>query len=261
MDRRARRNGCGRGSHASWAIFIILFGIALFLSNIGIFPIHNIWSYWPLYLVFLGVSRLIAGAPQERASGLVLTAVGTVIFASNQHWLHFSGRQWTSVAGLILVVFGVMSLQAARGGGPPFFRPRIARRYAQQFTPFNPAQPFTSGQGDEWLRDSAVFGGVKRRVDTNRFAGGEIEAIFGSLDLDMRSITMPPLQSAATLHVNSVFGAVKLRVPQHWRVSVQVASAFGAAEDKTIPIPRTDLPPSTLIVTGSSAFGAVEIDN
>jgi hypothetical protein len=282
-----RTRGCSNGgSHASWAIFLILFGVVLFLSNLGLFPIQHFWKYWPLYLVILGVSKLISGQPRERGAGVVLTAVGSIFFASNQGWFHFRSGDWVSIAGIILIVAGIVSFQAARGDGPTAFAARRARRDARRFgyanafqQPFTPGQPFTAGQpftpgqpfthqqpftpgrSDAWLRDSAVFGGIKRRVDTNQFAGGDIEAVFGSLDLDMRNAAMPPAQTTATLHVKSAFGAIKLRIPQHWRVSLQVAGAFGAAEDKTIPIPRTDIPPSTLIVTGSSAFGAVEIEN
>jgi alkanesulfonate monooxygenase SsuD/methylene tetrahydromethanopterin reductase-like flavin-dependent oxidoreductase (luciferase family) len=61
---------------------------------------------------------------------------------------------------------------------------------------------------------------------------------------------------------NAAFGAIKLRVPETWRVVVHGDAVFGAFEDKTVPPrPGPGIDPPILIITGNAAFGAVEIEN
>ncbi len=60
--------------------------------------------------------------------------------------------------------------------------------------------------------------------------------------------------------VNALFGAVKIRIPETWRVNLNGSSILGVFEDKTVP-PNTGPDAPVLVITGYSAFSAVEIEN
>jgi hypothetical protein len=66
----------------------------------------------------------------------------------------------------------------------------------------------------------------------------------------------------AVIEANAAFGAIELRVPETWRVSMQGNAVFGAYEDKTIPPrPEPGAETPTLVIKGGTAFGAVIIRN
>ncbi|HWE07292.1 MAG TPA: LiaF domain-containing protein, partial [Rhizomicrobium sp.] len=109
---------------------------------------------------------------------------------------------------------------------------------------------------------SAVFAGVNRRVDSQTFEGADLNSTFGELKVDLRGATISTPNRQATIRVNAAFGAIKLRVPETWRVIVHGDAVFGAFQDKTVPPrPTPGLDPPTLFIVGNSAFGGVEIEN
>ena len=109
---------------------------------------------------------------------------------------------------------------------------------------------------------NAVFGSVNRRIDSPNFERADLNVIFGELKVDLRGATIAPPNKEATVETNAAFGAIKLRVPETWRVVVHGSAVFGAYEDKTLPPrPAPGIDPPILIISGNAAFGAVEIEN
>src|SRR6267142_1188041 len=47
-----------RGPGLVLAVLMIGAGVLLFLDNIGLFHFRDIWQYWPVALIILGVSKL-----------------------------------------------------------------------------------------------------------------------------------------------------------------------------------------------------------
>ena len=67
------------------------------------------------------------------------------------------------------------------------------------------------------------------------------------------------LPEAAFLNIDVAFGGVKLIVPPHWDVQVNVSQVFAGTEDKRFyPQTHTD-PAKVLIIRGSMVFGGLEI--
>ena len=103
----------------------------------------------------------------------------------------------------------------------------------------------------------AAFGGIERRVTSQAFRRGEVTAVFGGADIDLRDadIENPP----ATINVLTAFGGTEIRVPEDWVVQVDALPIFGGTEDER---PRRGAPATgdpDLIVTGAVAFGAISI--
>jgi predicted membrane protein len=106
----------------------------------------------------------------------------------------------------------------------------------------------------------AIFGGVERRVVTQDFRGGTINAIFGGVELDLSHAVMQ--QPQAEIEINAIFGGVELRVPENWQVISSGQAIFGGYDDKTgsadQPEPG-DPAKKILLLTGSVVFGGVDI--
>jgi predicted membrane protein len=105
-----------------------------------------------------------------------------------------------------------------------------------------------------------MFGGGDKRVDAQDLRGGEISAIFGGFEVDLRQAGLAGGQ--ATIDVNVLFGGVDIQIPEHWTAEVRGASLFGGFSDETRP-PRPDAPTPLpkLVVTGYAMFGGVTVTN
>ena len=118
-----------------------------------------------------------------------------------------------------------------------------------------------SGDPLTTLNESAIFGGVQKRVNAKEFRGGQLQSLFGGIEIDLRDADMA--ENQAVLHANAVFGGIELRVPETWYVAARGQGIFGGYTDSTRytePV-GTDKPKKTLIVMGTAIFGGVEIRN
>jgi len=110
------------------------------------------------------------------------------------------------------------------------------------------------------IREAAVFGGGKRRVNAQDFVGGKLDAVFGGFQIDLREAVMAG--DSAVMDISVVFGGCELRIPDTWLAVVQGTGIFGAFTDNTRqPDPLRVPNPKRLIVKGGAVFGGVDIKN
>jgi hypothetical protein len=112
-----------------------------------------------------------------------------------------------------------------------------------QFVP-NPSTaspPATSTFADrsERLSMFAVWSSVRRASAASPFRGGDITAIMGGGQLDLRLATIPPGQEAI-LDIVAVMGGVEILVPSNWEVSTPILPFMGGVEDKRFPPLQSD---------------------
>jgi len=69
-----------------WGIIIIVIGVTLVLDRMEIVEVDEIWHYWPLLLVVLGMNKMV-GYPTARhfTNGLWLMFLGLWLFAVVEH--------------------------------------------------------------------------------------------------------------------------------------------------------------------------------
>jgi hypothetical protein len=168
---------------------------------------------------------------------LVLIVVGALFQLDSLGIAHF---RWSSLWPMAIIAagLGVMwsTLEARRLGS-------------------NPGDPRNT------LNEFALFGGCERRITSQDFQGGNVTAIFGGIELDLRQAVI--LGDQADLTVNAVFGGCELRVPDNWEVVAHGQGIFGGYVDSTTggaPAPNS-APRKMLILRGAAVFGGVEIKN
>jgi hypothetical protein len=119
--------------------------------------------------------------------------------------------------------------------------------------------PGATGPGYR-IREAAVFGGGKRRINSQEFVGGKVDAVFGGFEIDLRNAAM--LNDTATMDINVVFGGTEVKIPESWSAIVHGTGAFGAFSDNSRqPDPLRYPNPKRLIVRGGAVFGHVEVRN
>lgn len=232
------------------AVCLILFGGVLFLSNLGLFPTSAVWNFWPLLIIAFGA---IQGLRRPSVTGLVWAAflilAGVVVFLFNLGVIQIRPQDDSWPLSLLVIAFGVLMLVRALEGKSQ--KRSLREGLAAAFRP----APISA------LRDWAIFGSVKRRIETPDFNGGEATSIFGNVELDLRRALISNPERTVTVDMTAIFGGVKMRVPETWRLSVQGVGILGAFEDKTITANMAGFDAPVLVVTGLSIFGAVEIEN
>jgi len=242
--------GCAVGPRAPGpgmviAVLIIGAGVLLFLDNLGIFHIYNIWRLWPVVVIGVGFSKLF----ESRGAGglvwgLVVIAVGTAFLVDSLGIWHIS---WGLIWPLGLVGLGISMLLNAMD----------RKRDSPRMPPWANSGTSTSDTLREWV----TFGGIKRRVSSQDFQGGEMIAVFGGIEVDLREANMLPGKEVV-VDANATFGGIELRVPYSWQVVMRGMGIFGGYEDKTVPPRREEgVTPPRLLVTGYAVFGGVSIEN
>ena len=252
MERR-HRYGHGAGGMVIGAL-IVLIGLVILLDNMGIIRFHDVWRYWPVLLIVLGVSKILESrSPAGYVWGGVITLAGALLLLDNLDIVVFD---FNLIWPLLLIAFGLSML----------LRSIDRKRYLASATgaPGNATASSAAGPGpiDEGSTCDAyaVFGGSKRRISTQDFRGGDAVAVFGGVEFDLRGAGMTVDQ--AVIDVNVVCGGLEVRVPENWTVVNRAATIFGGIEDKTMQSKaEANAKSPHLVITGSVVFGGISLRN
>jgi len=231
-------------------LILTLIGVLFLLQNLGILYVDNLWQYWPLLLILFGLSRAAtAYGVSGRVWGGVLVFAGVIFQLSNLGIIR--GDPWTFIWAILLIGLGAAMLAARLNGwhGPPQW-------WGQQ------GQPFTESSIKEgMIREVAIFGGGNKRIDAQDITGGQLEAVFGGIALDLRQAGLAKDKERVVIEANAVFGGVDIRVPDTWNVTVRGSGVFGGYADKTVhPAEAANQKPK-LIIAGGAVFGGVTVRN
>ncbi len=209
----------------------------LLLDHMGILSADRLWRLWPLLMIFAGVVNVVT-KPGRRVWGALLIGAGTLFQLDSLGILRF---RWADLWPLAIIAAGVMMIW----GSIESRRVRAAS---------------ASGDAPNAMNSTAVFGGVERRVTVRDFRGGRVSAVFGGVELDFRDADMEGEQ--AVLEVNAIFGGAEIRVPETWKVEQRGQTLFGGYTDTTRLSKDANAPSAkTLLITGTTLFGGVEVTN
>ena len=258
-------------------IAIVLLGFALTLDRLGIAEANRLLRFWPVPLILMGALMIVqARDGRERTRGIVFTGVGTWFFLYSQGIV--SIRIWEFFWPVVLMLIG-FSLMFRTGGprrrrsrrfgtdgpfgasgplGPngPFVRRTDSTTAPLSHTGFAAQQPFVPSDSgakpaagtppvaqyadrSEHLSMFAVWSSVRRASAASPFRGGDITAIMGGGQLDLRLATIPPGEEAI-LDIVAVMGGVEILVPSNWEISTPIFPFMGGVEDKRFPPLQTD---------------------
>jgi hypothetical protein len=226
-----------------FALIVIALGVLLLLDNVGVLRFRDIWQYWPVALIALGVAKLFdCRGIGGRVWASMWILVGTALLLDHLGLWHMS---WNVIWPLALIGFGIMMLVNAME------RHRVPEGLI--------AGSSAGTSAENVLREWATFSGIKRRLETQNFQSGEMVAVFGGIDIDLRRAAIAPGTKEVVVDANATFGGIELRVPDTWLVVMHGMGAFGGYEDKTDPPSGPDAP--RLVIKGYAIFGGVSVKN
>ena len=223
--------GSGR-SNIVFGLILTLVGVLFLLHNLGIYYVYDIWRYWPLLLIAVGLSKVAFGRAGERTFGLVAIFIGGVFFVDNVfNWHVDLGELWP----VILVIVGMsVVMRSIRG-------PRL---------------PGDAADLSSVVREQAIVGGISRRNTSQSFQGGELTAFMGGCEVDLREARMAGPQ--AVIDCFTMWGGITITIPPDWVIDPQVSVFAAGFEDKTkVPVQPT----GRLVLRGTAFMGGIEVKN
>jgi predicted membrane protein len=216
---------------------IIIIGILFLLGNMDIIDPHDYLRYWPAIIMIVGLAYLFqCQRGSGRVWGAILTFVGAAMLLDRLYFIHFSLWDYWP---LILICVGIMMIVKSS-----FIRRGIA------------APPFAeSKDANDRLVAVAVMAGSKRYNNSQNFQGGELTAIMGGLEIDLRDAS---IKDEAVIDITAIMGGVDMRVPEDWTIIIDGFPFLGAFDDKTRPPKEIT---KRLIIRGTAVMGGVDIKN
>ena len=231
---------------------LVALGVLLLLSNTDIINLDWGWdlvrTWWPILLIVWGLWELVSGGFRFRLWPIILLLLGIGFQLSS---LNLWEWDFSVVWPVFIVIMGLAILLGRRGR-------RNRRRERLSETIIEGTTTTRSGTGastgESWR---AVFNSVEERYAGQVFRGGEVEANFGNVALDLREAVLA--NGSARLDVNLTFGGLHLRVPPTWRVNIESVSAhFGHVQDNRVQ-PAPGEIGGELTIAGTVTFGNLEI--
>ncbi len=256
QERWTRRQGSWGQKHTpAHAVFlgaiIIAIGVIFLLDNLGIVRVYDVWEYWPVILIGAGAFRIVESRSATAVTlGAIMACIGALFLLGNLDLLRLD---WNVFWPVILIAWGIVMLL------------RPGRRYWQHEPAATPeagsdGAPIAgaAARGPTTLNLVTIFGGGKRQVDSQDFRGGDVTAVFGGYEVDLRRAAIAADQ--AVIEATAIFGGVQITVPPTWTVEARGVGIFGGFVDETTPpSPGETARPQRLIVTGAGIFGGVHI--
>jgi hypothetical protein len=224
-----QRRGVGS---AIVGIGVLAVGAVLLLDNFGLVEGEDLFQYWPVLLVLIGVSHLVRPRGSRCLfSGLIWIAIGAVILLSNLGYIGFEIWDLWPVA---LVIAGANLILR------PFRRGRVV-----------------IGEDTGVFEATAILGGASRKIAAADFQGGDATAIMGGCEIDLRDCGSEG--GPAEINTFAFWGGIEIRVPDDWEVQVKGLAILGGFGDETRTAEGEGR--KILIVSGTAIMGGVDVKN
>ena len=228
---------------------LVAFGALLLLSNTDVINLDWLWNFvktwWPMLVIVWGLWELVSGGLRFRFWPIILLLLGIGFQLSA---LELWEWDFKVVWPVFIVIVGLAFLLGRRN--------RRLERQRQDGAIVEGSIAASTVHGESWR---AVFNSIEDRYVGEDFRGGEVESNFGNVALDLREAGLAG--GSATLNIQLSFGGLHLRVPPGWRVNVgQVATSFGHVQDNRAK-PEPEDADGELHITGTIAFGNLEIND
>lgn len=262
MEQNEMERFGGNKTPRIWSgLFLVIAGLLLLAYKMGA-PIPGWIFTWPVLLIAIG---LIIGLKSNfhNPGSFIMILIGSIFLIDQQ----IPGIDFHNyIAPIILIGIGLLFILRPRHHGCG----RRYRRWDRMNPPFSsvPESPdsenfkkkddSTLTGSEEYIDVVAVFGGIKKNIQSKDFKGGEIVSVMGGAEINFMQAD---IQHPIVLEVDTVFGGTKLIIPSNWDVKNEIAVIFGAVEDKrnfNNIIPDTN---KRIVLKGSCVFGGIEFAN
>ncbi len=235
-------------------LLIVFVGIVFTLDELGFAPALLYLKYWPVALIAIGLVKVLQSRDGGGAfAGLLFAGVGIWLQLEELDIIHVSLRD---IWPLGLLLFGGylvwQGLTQRRPAAPALESTHFPPLDSPAFesTPWPDAGSVSSdaraertghsfrdattaaSEPNATLSAMAIMGAVTRGNNSRAFRSGELLAIMGGLEIDLRKAA---INGDAVIDIFALWGGIEIRVPENWMVVTHVVPLMGGVDDKTRP--------------------------
>lgn len=216
---------------ALFGVIIIVVGVLFTLDNLDIIDASMYLRYWPAGLVAVGVLKLWqARGGHGIVGGLFLVVLGSWMLLERIVAIRI---RLYEVWPMLLVFLGGYMIWKGFGG----------------------AKRERATDDNALVSAVAILAGVARGNNSAAFQGGELTAIMGGCEIDLRQASIGSRD--AIIDVFAFWGGIEIRVPNDWTIVSHVTPLMGGFEDQT----RPSSSPKRLVIRGTAIMGGVVVKN
>lgn len=218
-----------------WGIVLIMVGVIFGLNAVGLTDINIFFSgWWTLFIIVPSFIELFRST--NKMWSIIWLVIGIVLLLCAQNILSFSliGKL---IFPFILVMIGLSII----------FKDTVNKKVTEKIRNLNS----NKGEFDEFC---ATFGSQQSDFSGQEFKGANLDAVFGSVELD---ISKAIIKNDQVINANAIFGGIEIKVPTGVNIKVKSTPIFGGVSNKA----KTDYNESspTIYINGVAMFGGVEI--
>lgn len=245
-----------RSSNQVLGILILIIGALLLLKEVGGFLPYWLFT-WPMILIVIGLYTGVKNGFQN-IGAVILLLVGVYFLLKDKVNLPVEVGPYLLPAALIFLGLYILFRRKKKLDVDWKDWEGNYDRWERKLRTGKASKEREEGKGDNsgFLNVEALFCGIKRKVISKHFRGGEVTTVFGGTDINLLHAD---IEDQAVLNLSVVFGGVKLLIPAHWDVQIGLSNVAAGVEDKRYLQQGAVDPNKKLILTGSVVFGGVEI--
>jgi predicted membrane protein len=247
---------------AVFGLLIIVAGLLMTADNLQWFDASEVLRFWPIGIIVAGALKF-AQSPSSsgRLFGAIIVFVGMLFTAEHTLRWNVDAEDWWFPAMLI----GIGVLVILRAQNPP--APKKVKVTFSDRTTGDSGGPgtvetgfsgfstsTTTGSTDATVSEVAIWAGKQRKVTSAAFRRGDLTAVMGGIELDLRAAGTANGEAVIDLFV--MWGGIEIWVPPDWSVSNEVGVLMAGSEDKST---GTQAARHRLVVRGFAIMGGVEI--
>ena len=205
---------------------LALAGVLWLLDAAGVVDAGEvIGGFWPLVIVAAGLLSLAAN-PRQWAAPAIVVIVGTALLLRTTDVVD----SFTVVGPALLIGVGLAVIFGIGFGNREV------------------------STGDR-VNSFTVFSGADLASHSRSFEGGNVGAIFGGAEINLRDAAPA---DGASIDVLAIFGGVEIKVPEGWNVVIRGFPIFGGFDNATT---KDQLPADApvLHINATVLFGGLEV--
>ena len=218
---------------------IILIGVLALLVNLGYDVDIDIWDYWPVILILIGLSMIFQPIEYRNFfTGSVFAVIGILFLLNNLDIIDFGFNLFWPI---LIILIGIAVIRHGIGGAGGALLDA------------------------DHINLVAILGGGDYNYTSKTLKGGKIFALMGGAKLNLREADV--LDDPMVIDVFAIMGGVEIGVPAGWQVTMHGIPILGGMDNKTSFSSRRDeagsrpSPGKRLIIKGTAIMGGVEVKN
>ena len=218
-----------------WGLVLIVLGVIIGLNAIGITNINIFFKgWWTLIIIIPSLIGLIKN--DSKLWSFIWLVIGIVLLLCAQNILSFS-LIVKLIFPFILVVIGLSLI----------FKDMAGKKIKEKVKNMD-----NENQNNEEY--CATFGSQNINFSGQEFKGANLDAIFGSVDINLSNSNITKDQ---IINATAVFGGIDILVPSGVNIKVKSTPIFGGVSNKVKTEYNENLP--TIYINSFCMFGGVEI--